>query len=256
MDKDNSSNYRSAKNRSLKIFFGVLALIGIIIFSVILVSYGYSLSYSHEIEPLRFMDDWAHTSYRGSILAALLGMVVVILFDFSILAMQISKKNVAGIPWIGGILIFVGFITSPCNKAMALLGLLDPGIWEWAAYIIRDHRRNVDFYTYLDQFKGNIPDDIQNEYGEYTKEISILFKADKMSVPYRVCNPYYLNKWRTGFAIIYDESGFRYLVLDTQDKGPVPFSFSEDKLVIKGINMSGTVGDLVIEIFPVAQHII
>lgn len=55
-------------------------------------------------------------------------------------ALIVSKKSghyVSGAPCVGGILIAVAFLTSPC-KWLALLGLLDYGVWMLPYLLIKD----------------------------------------------------------------------------------------------------------------------
>lgn len=55
-------------------------------------------------------------------------------------ALIVSKKtgkHISGVPCIGGICLILAFLLSPC-KWLALLGLLDYGLWELPYLLLRD----------------------------------------------------------------------------------------------------------------------
>lgn len=64
-------------------------------------------------------------------LALILGLIGAFFIFMTYGSMFTSKKHnthISGVPLVGGIFIFLGFILSPI-KWLAFLALLDPGIW-------------------------------------------------------------------------------------------------------------------------------
>ena len=241
-------------NTIRKTLFGVIGVLGIIIFILFYVSYVCSLC--GIAGPLGFLNEWAMNSGRAARMLVLIGMLAVIGGNLILLASYRTGKPFKGFMWIGGILIAAGFIVSSCLKIFALLGLFDLGIWELIAHFIDEYRRNKRFYTFLEEFGGSGDEEVLDEYGNYKKEICLSHGTDQVTVKYRLEKPYLVNEWDAQFAVIYDGDGKRFLVLDTKDQGPMPIALPLDKLTVGNVKIKNKVEDLVIEIYPVARHII
>ncbi len=249
MSADNGSDRnRDPVFRKRRIKFALLDIVGTVICITFLWVYIKSLLVSEPLTKWDYLNRWIFDSAFGSRIPVLIGMGIILFSNICSIINRSGKVSVPYIPWIGGILIAVGFLASPC-KALALLGLLDSGIWIYWIHIKGDYKRNLSLNSYLEQYKGNVPEEILDESGRYTKEIDILFRTYRMVVPYKLCEPYYINQWNANFAIIYDEAGYRYFVLDTDD-GIKPILFPDDKLVINNIKLKHAVDDLIIEIHP------
>ena len=247
LSKDNvSEKNQNSYFKRRRAEYRLLNILGIVVCLTILWAYINVQFLSKPITKLDFLNDWIFKSSKPSQIIVLIGIGILLFSNVCTIISGITKVNLPYIPWIGGILIAAGFLTSPC-KGFAFLGLLDSGIWIYLTLIKGDYRRNISLNKYLEQFKGNIPEEITDGFGRYNKEIDILFRSFHMVVPYRLCEPYYINQYNTGFAIIYDDAGYRYFVLDTEE-GINPILFPEDKLVINNVKLKHKVDELIIEI--------
>ena len=227
-------------------FFGTIAVLGIITFIFFYVAYICSLIGSDS--PLGFLNEWAMNSMRQVRILVLVGMLLITINSATLLASFIKEKKIGSIPWIGGVMVAVGFILSPCLKAFALLGLFDLGIWEFTSHFFSEYRRNKKFYSFLEEFGGPGDEEILDENGSYKKGIDIHFGTEHYTVPYRLAEPYMVNKLDLQFAVIYDGDGKRFLVLDTVEKGPIPILMTADRLTVGNINIKGKTYDLIFDI--------
>ena len=230
-----------------RIFFGTIAVLGIVTFVLFYAAYIYSLCGLEG--PLGFLKEWADNSISRARMFVLIGMLLVMINSATLLASFITGKTVRSIPWIGGVMVAVGFILSPSFKVLALLGLFDLGIWEFTMHIISDYQRNKRFYSYLEEFGGPGDEEILDENGSYKKSIDILHGAKHFTVPYRPANPYWINNLDLRFAVIYDGGGKRFLVLDTVERGPMPIPMPVDRLTVGNVKIKGKTDDLVFDIF-------
>jgi len=100
-------------------------------------------------------------------------------------------------------------------------------------------------YGYIEA-NGYSPDDRYD--GD--RKIKVDLDGQEMELSYMINNPYTLNNTRIMFAIIFDENGKRYVLLDRKKDGLDKILFSEDRIEIEEPCPGRRIKKLIIEILP------
>lgn len=78
------------------------------------------------------MEMWAVT-----LIFAAIGFFFIIMTYGALIQSYRTKKYVSGVPFVGGIIVAISFLLSPI-KLLALLGLLDYGVWMVPVSIVKN----------------------------------------------------------------------------------------------------------------------
>ena len=79
------------------------------------------------------------TKWTVAIILALIGAFFLFMTYGSMITSIKHNTHISGVPFVGGLFILAGFLLSPV-KWLALLALLDPGIW-MIPFAIRESRK-------------------------------------------------------------------------------------------------------------------
>ncbi|MBR1736599.1 MAG: hypothetical protein IJ736_06230 [Firmicutes bacterium] len=177
---------------------------------------------------------------RENALAVILVPIGVFFVVLSYAAMIVSNKSghyVSGVPFFGGLLIFVGFLFSKC-KILCLLCLIDYGIWELLYVIIVDKLRSKRFERIVSE-NGFL------ESGSDEKKIIVLRNEEGKVIWWNfVLNVMLGNgKPRMAFMVCMNEDGKMFLVLDRMKIGSRTevLPFDENRIEIDGLGMSAVI---------------
>ena len=155
-----------------------------------------------------------------------------------------KNRHVSGFPLVGAILILAGGLISGI-KPLMILCLADPGLWGFIYSFVMEYSYNKRMYGYIEA-NGYSPDD---RY-DVDRKIKVDLDGQEMELSYMINNPYTLNNTRIMFAIIFDENGKRYVLLDRKKDGLDRILFSEDRIEIEDPVPGGRIKKLIIEILP------
>ena len=149
----------------------------------------------------------------------------------------------SGVPLVGGLLIAVGFLTSPV-KWLALIGLIDYGYWSIPYFLILDHIRQKRFkavYNEQNYVKGGVNN---------TKSLRIKIpeRNEELIKPYITSSMYSLRVPELLFSVCADISGKRFLLVDKCIKGGhiEIAEFDRDSIVLTGLKANNA--DMTVEI--------
>lgn len=120
----------------------------------------------------------------------------------------------SGVPFVGGLFIAIGFLTSPV-KWLALLGLIDPGYLAVPYFLILDHIRQKRFdavYSEQDYIDGAAD-------AEKQLRIWIPDRNEKLFRPYITRHIYELKVPKLLFSVCMDKTGKRLVLADKCVKG-------------------------------------
>ena len=144
----------------------------------------------------------------------------------------------SGVPFVGGLLIIIGFLTTPF-KWFALFGLIDYGYWYLPYFLIREHIHNKRFrvvyskYAYTESIKDD------------TKSLLIRIpdRNEELLRPYITSSIYELRVPKLLFSVCSDKTGKRFILIDKCVRGgEIELSeFDNDKISIKGLKPDMTV---------------
>lgn len=155
---------------------------------------------------------------------AAMGLFLIIGNISVMLSHRFKKTHASGIPFLGGILIAIGFLTTPKPfKYLALLGFLDPTIWMMfvSIYYCKNEdaileKRYAPFFT-GHEFSPRREDESLQIVSEiiYTGREEFPHVQEysyKTNTPFRVGYPWAL-------MMVTEKDGKRFLVLDTGTEG-------------------------------------
>lgn len=148
------------------------------------------------------------TQYGGCILLCAVGLFFVVM---SYLA---AKYGRSGVPFVGGFLIALGFLTTP-HKWLALLALVDYGYWYIPYAVISDHfhrarLRKAVAALHLRVRTSDQPDLLY---------IRIPARNEEIGSQYFEGTVYQLRVPRLFYAICTDEAGSTFLLADPCKRG-------------------------------------
>ena len=149
----------------------------------------------------------------------------------------------SGVPFVGGILIAIGFLTTPV-KWLALLGFVDPG-WFMLISFFRDNLRwkkkkkefeEIIEFGYLTN--DNLPDELKainsGELDSTTKMyVHIPELEEKLEWHYRINQVYELKHPHMFFAICVNKNGHRYVLIDKMSEHIEAMTFDLKSISIK-----------------------
>lgn len=178
------------------------------------------------------------------IILVILGLICVALTYGAGVASKKSGHYVSGLPCLGAILILIGGLLLPV-KAPALLCLTDPGIWGLIYSVIREYTYNKRFFEYIEANGYSS----EREY-DSTRRLFVSFNEKQLELSYVLNNPYILNNMRIMFAIISDEDGNRYILVDRRKDGLERIPFPEDTIQIVCKDNKGKECTLTVQVRP------
>ena len=139
----------------------------------------------------------------------------------------------SGVPMLGGLLIAIGFLTTPI-KWLALSGLiLDPGYLSIPYFLILDNIRNKKFQAVYSNrnYAEKATDD--------TKRLRIYIpdRDEELIRPYITCHMYELRIPKLLFAVCMDKTGKRFILVDKCIKGgQIEISeFDNDSIILSDL---------------------
>lgn len=155
---------------------------------------------------------------------------------FVIMSYVAARAGRTGVPLVGGLLIAVGFLTSPL-KWLALLGLIDYGWWLLPYVLISEHLQGKKFDRFFAEhgFAERKQDD--------TKLVRIFIpdREEELFHPYitRMLHP--LNIPKMVFAVCADKDGNLFLAVDHCKKGSEIESlpFDDNRITVTGHTKEG-----------------
>lgn len=161
-------------------------------------------------------------------------------------AYESSKSDhfISGVPFVGMIFLLIGGLISTF-KPLALICLIDPGPWMMICSAVSDYRKNKKFFGYIED-NGFTSD---KEY-VHNLTLAVGVDGDIWELPYRTNYPYFLNKQRITFAVIFDGAGDRYILLEKRKEGLVTILFNEDRLKTEAKDSKGKNVTLTFEVKP------
>lgn len=149
----------------------------------------------------------------------------------------------SGVPFIGGFLIAIGFLTSPV-KWLALLGLIDPGYWSIPYYLIIDSVRGKRFEAVYAQ------QDYAEKAADDTMRLRVWIPSrnEELIWHYTTRHMYQLQIPKLLFAVCADKEGKRFLLADKCTKGSniEITAFDEGRIVFTDLKSNGS--DMTVEI--------
>ena len=173
-------------------------------------------------------------SYPLSATLICLGAFFVIMTYGAWFASIKSGHFVSGVPVVGGLLIMIGFLTSP-YKILCLMGLLDYGFWELLFIFYYD-------FIYLKTIDKRYSD-IFRKYGDRkvcdNDTLLAIKLGDRMFYHvYETAHVISIHRLKTVIAICLDCEGNRYLMIDRRMKKQKPqiISFDSDLIQADDIN--------------------
>ncbi len=163
-------------------------------------------------------------------------LVCIGLFFMGLCYYTVYFTKSSGVPFLGGIIVALGFLLSP-YKWLALLGLLDFGVWALPYSIISEImlgkkiRKKFD-PIYLDK-------EYREKEGDEARTILVRIpeREEELEWNYWTRFEYRLRIPKLIFSICHDKEGNRYLLSDTlQKRSEVDiFPFTENIITIAGL---------------------
>ena len=153
----------------------------------------------------------------------------------------------SGAPFIGGIFVAIGFLLSPF-KWLALLGLLDYGVWALPHAIISEHLEYKRRRALFDPFyfdKG-----YQEHKHDETKALFVRIKErdEELEWPYVTRSTYSLNIPKIVFSICLDKAGNRFLLTEEPYKSKHIKVYPFDEDIITVTDLPTKKGNMTVEI--------
>lgn len=153
----------------------------------------------------------------------------------------------SGAPFIGSIFVAIGFLLSPF-KWLALLGLLDYGVWALPHAIISEHLEYKRRRALFDPFyfdKG-----YQERKYDETKELHVRIKErnEELIYHYTTRSEYSLNIPKLVYSICLDKNNNRFLLTEEpyKSKQIKVYPFDKDIITLKGL--PSRKGDMTVEL--------
>ncbi len=163
---------------------------------------------------------------------------------FVIMSYIAAKAGRSGVPIVGGILIIIGFLTTPV-KWLALLGMVDYGLWALPYIIIIESIKRKKFSRIYSQ-QGYIPGKPDN-----TKMLKIYIpdRDETLEWGYGTNIVYILNIPKIFMSICVDKEGRRFMLADILNgSGIEVFDFENDKITLYGYGSKKKKMEVVIEV--------
>ena len=162
---------------------------------------------------------------------------------FIIVSYYAAHAGRSGVPFIGGIFIAIGFLTTPV-KWLALLGLIDYGYWSLPYFLIMDRIHNKRFgvvYSKQD-YAESIRDDTK------LLLIRIPNRNEELLRPYITSSVYELRVPKLLFSVCSDKMGKRFLLVDKCINGNniEILEFDKNSILLTGLKSKDI--DLTVEI--------
>ena len=150
----------------------------------------------------------------------------------------------SGVPIVGGLLIAIGFLTSPL-KWLALIGLVDYGFWTFPYFIIRDNIQNKRFAAVYSKqaYAEKTTDDLKRV------RIWIPERNEELIRSYITRHIYELRVPALLFSVCTDKSGKRFILIDKCIKGGgIEISeFDAGRITLTGLKHDMTVEIEIVE---------
>ena len=149
-------------------------------------------------------------------LTIVLGIIGVFFLTVTYIALYLSKKNeknISGAPFFGGVIIAVAFLLSPI-KWLALLGLLDYGIWVLPYVLLSDYFQNQRFK------KIYIQQNYINSVRDNSKSLRVTIpeRNEELILPYITNSVFELKVPKLLFAICTNKDGLNFLLINKYKK--------------------------------------
>ena len=142
----------------------------------------------------------------------------------------------SGVPFFGGIIVAIGFLLSPF-KWLALLGLLDYGVWALPYLLISGHLESKRRQKFFDPFYAG--KEYQERKYDETKSLFVRIKErdEELEWPYTTRATYSLNIPKLVFSICLDKAGNRFLLTEEpyKSKQIKVYPFDEDMITVTGL---------------------
>ena len=154
----------------------------------------------------------------------------------------------SGVPFVGGIIIAIGFLTCPI-KWLALLGLVDPG-WFMIILMIIENKQYENAVKGINSIidagyltTEELPDELKGQNILDVEDRSKLIihipenEDEKLEWVYGLNHTYMLQHPKVYFAICMNKKGQRYLLVDRMDKTKTveAMPFDQNTITIKGL---------------------
>lgn len=177
------------------------------------------------------------------IVLVVLGVVLILMTYGAYIKSYVKKAHISGFPCVGLVFIMAGGLVSGI-KLLMLLGLADPGPWMFIYSFLVEYDYNKRIYEYIES-NSFMPDSKYDPEREQNLRVKVSMGGKDMEMSYRINNPYILNGMRMMFAIIFDENGKRYILLDRRKGELERIPFAEDRVQID--DPDGKTGPMTIE---------
>lgn len=177
------------------------------------------------------------------IVLVVLGVVHILMTYGAYIESYVKKAHISGFPCVGLVFILAGGLVSGI-KLLMLLGLADPGPWMFIYSFLVEYDYNKRIYEYIES-NSFMPDSKYDPEREQNLRVKVSMGGKDMEMSYRINNPYILNGMRMMFAIIFDENGNRYILLDRRKGELERIPFAEDRVQID--DPDGKTGPMTIE---------
>ncbi|MBQ8922249.1 MAG: hypothetical protein IJ060_08835 [Oscillospiraceae bacterium] len=195
------------------------------------------------------MLDFSQPRNQAGLLIAGIGLFFVLMTYGAYIASKRSGHFVSGVPILGGLLIFTGFLIST-NRLLCLLALIDPGFIALPYVLLRGRRSRKRSEAVLfpvikergfviPQVKGN-------------PQIRVTTPADSLLHPLRYSAPYDLYVPRLAFMLCADSEGNQYFLLDRYQKNGAAeiLPFDGKKITVGDIRQKNQTVSVTVEILP------
>lgn len=181
----------------------------------------------------------------ATIILGLIGLFFLIITYVTLIIGYRTGKFVSGAPVIGGIFVFIAFMLSPV-KWLAVLALLDYGVWELPYALISEYINNKKFKSIYEEknFCDTIRDDSQKIV------IVIPERDEKLEIPYITNIVHELRYPKLLYAVCLCENGDRFILIDRylEDREIEILSFDNDEIVLSGLKSKNREMEVIIKV--------
>lgn len=168
----------------------------------------------------------------AAIILGLIGLFHLIITYAALIISYRTGKHVSGVPVFGGIFIFIAFMLSPV-KWLAVLALLDYGVWELPYVLISDYINEKKFKTIYEA--KNFCDTIRDNSQKLV--IVIPERDEKLEIPYITNMVNELRYPKLLYAVCLCENGDRFILIDRylKDRKIEILPFDNDEIELSGL---------------------
>ena len=170
-----------------------------------------------------------------------IGLLTILYTYFAVIFGKVTGKLLTGFPFVGGIIVIIGFLLSG-HKILALTGLLDCGPWYIMYYSYSEKKKKSRLWALIAE-KGYLPTEKEKD----TRVVVYLPRVAE-EYPYYTNGNYYPEGTNISFAVCRDSSD-TYLILDRGKKSAYEIiPFEKGEVLLKNIRYKRKMTDVKVRI--------